>query len=60
MEQRVEQQKALNDLHAAANSVSKALESLMNRLVAGSIQVCENASSLKYGQNRIKQKEGEL
>lgn len=43
MEQRVEQQKALNDLHAAANSVSKALESLMNRLVAGSIQVCENA-----------------
>ncbi|KAM7533362.1 hypothetical protein Aperf_G00000120428 [Anoplocephala perfoliata] len=38
MEQRAEQQKALGDLHVAANAVSDALESLMNRLVAGSIQ----------------------
>ncbi|KAL5963120.1 Talin-1, partial [Taenia solium] len=38
MEQRAEQQKALNNLHHAANTVSNSLDSLMNRLVAGSIQ----------------------
>lgn len=39
MEQRAEQQKALGDLHFAANAVSDALQSLMSHLVAGSIQV---------------------
>lgn len=39
MEQRAEQQKALSNLHHAANTVSNSLDSLMNRLVAGSIQV---------------------
>ncbi|KAL5112171.1 Talin-2 [Taenia crassiceps] len=38
MEQRVEQQKVLTNLHHAANTVSNSLDSLMNRLVAGSIQ----------------------
>ncbi len=39
MEQRADQRKALGDLHQAATDVSAALEGLMNRLVAGSIQV---------------------
>ncbi len=38
MEQRADQRKALGDLHQAATDVSD-LEGLMNRLVAGSIQV---------------------
>nr|CDS22504.1 talin 2 [Echinococcus granulosus] len=38
MEQRAEQQRALSNLHHAANTVSSSLDSLMNRLVAGSIQ----------------------
>ena len=39
MEQRAGQQKAFGNLNLAANQVSAALESLMNRLMAGSIQV---------------------
>lgn len=39
MEQRTDQTRALGDLHRAATDVSTALEGLMNRLVAGSIQV---------------------
>ena len=40
MEQRAGQQKALANLNLAANYVSTSLEALMNRLMAGSIQVC--------------------
>ncbi|VDM34497.1 unnamed protein product [Hydatigera taeniaeformis] len=39
MEQRAEQQKALSNLHHASNTVSNSLNSLMNRLAAGSIQM---------------------
>uniref|UniRef100_A0A5K3EGD4 FERM domain-containing protein n=1 Tax=Mesocestoides corti TaxID=53468 RepID=A0A5K3EGD4_MESCO len=38
MEQRVDQSRTLSDLHQSANDVSAALEALMNRLVAASIQ----------------------